>query len=82
MGSSVCPCCIAQIVVCTMAFDSRANLATDIMARFGSVLVTATVIDIQEDLTLSLGAAQPAITPGQSAVVFCEEQIIGGGRIV
>ena len=52
-----------------------------VQLRYRAPAVTATVIDIQENLTLALGAAQPAITPGQSAVVFCGERLLGGGRI-
>ena len=60
----------------------RADAEVQVQLRYRAPAVTATVIDIQENLTLGLGTSQPAITPGQSAVVFCEEQIIGGGRIV
>ena len=60
----------------------RTDAEVQVQLRYRAPAVTATVIDIQENLTLGLGEPQPAITPGQSAVVFCEEQIIGGGRIV
>ena len=60
----------------------RTDTEVQVQLRYRAPAVTATVIDIQENLTLGLGEPQPAITPGQSAVVFCEEQIIGGGRIV
>jgi tRNA-specific 2-thiouridylase len=33
-------------------------------------------------LTLALAAPQAAVTPGQSAVVFAGERVLGGGRIV
>ena len=60
----------------------RTDAEVQVQLRYRAPAVTANVIDIQENLTLGLGEPQPAITPGQSAVVFCEEQIIGGGRIV
>jgi len=39
------------------------------------------VVDVGTELTLTLGDAQPAITPGQSAVVFDGDRVLGGGRI-
>ncbi len=60
----------------------RTDAEVQVQLRYRAPAVTANIIDIQENLTLGLGEPQPAITPGQSAVVFCEEQIIGGGRIV
>jgi tRNA-specific 2-thiouridylase len=33
-------------------------------------------------LTLRLVEPQPAVTPGQSAVLFDGDRVVGGGRIV
>ncbi len=53
--------------------------------RYRAPIVQATVRenDISGDsgVTLELDEAQPAITPGQSAVVFEGERVLGGGRI-
>ena len=34
-----------------------------------------------EHLLLALATSQPAVTPGQSAVIFCGDRVLGGGRI-
>lgn len=53
--------------------------------RYRAPIVQATVRenDVSGDsgVTLELEEAQPAITPGQSAVVFEGERVLGGGRI-
>ncbi len=52
-----------------------------VQLRYRAPAVSATVVDVGADLKLALGAAQPAITPGQSAVVFDGPRVLGGGRI-
>jgi len=50
--------------------------------RHGAPIVDATVLRIHAgDFTLKLGAAQDAVTPGQSAVLYREEVVLGGGWI-
>ncbi|MBT8488920.1 MAG: tRNA 2-thiouridine(34) synthase MnmA [Gemmatimonadetes bacterium] len=51
--------------------------------RYRAPLVEATVraADVEDDMILELDEAQPAITPGQSAVVFEGDRVLGGGRI-
>lgn len=44
--------------------------------------VPATVASLADVLRLALDEPQAAITPGQSAVVFDGERVLGGGRIV
>ncbi|HKJ01690.1 MAG TPA: aminomethyltransferase beta-barrel domain-containing protein, partial [Longimicrobiales bacterium] len=44
--------------------------------------VPATVVDLGSGLSLDLARGVAAVTPGQSAVVFHGERVLGGGRIV
>ena len=49
--------------------------------RYRAPAVMATIVSLGETLELHLHEAQPAITPGQSAVIFDEDRVLGGGRI-
>jgi tRNA-specific 2-thiouridylase len=50
--------------------------------RHRSPTVGATVEQVADTVVLALDEPRPAITPGQSAVLFDGERLIGGGRIV
>lgn len=50
--------------------------------RHGAPIVEATVAGVgSEDFSLELGTAQDAVTPGQSAVLYREDVVLGGGVI-
>lgn len=49
--------------------------------RYRAPTVEATVESVGDVLTLHLHEAQPAVTPGQSAVLFDGIRLVGGGRI-
>ncbi len=50
--------------------------------RHGAPIVDATVLRISADgFTLELGTPQDAVTPGQSAVLYRQEIVLGGGVI-
>lgn len=53
-----------------------------VQMRYRAPAVPATVRALGEALVLELDEAYPAITPGQSAVVFDGPRVLGGGRIV
>jgi tRNA-specific 2-thiouridylase len=50
--------------------------------RYRSPAVTATVTEAAGGLMLELSDPQPAVTPGQSAVFFDGDRLLGGGRII
>lgn len=56
-----------------------------VQLRYRAPVVDAVVAEASEDggsgLTLELAEPQAAVTPGQSAVVFQGDQVLGGGRI-
>jgi tRNA-uridine 2-sulfurtransferase len=53
-----------------------------VQMRYRAPAVAATVASIGGALVLELDEAYPAITPGQSAVIFAGDRVLGGGRIV
>jgi tRNA-specific 2-thiouridylase len=53
-----------------------------VQLRYRATEVPATVVEHGEELSLRLGHGVAAVTPGQSAVVFAGERVLGGGRIV
>jgi tRNA-specific 2-thiouridylase len=50
--------------------------------RYRAATVEATVEERGDGLVLALSEPRPAVTPGQSAVLFDGERLLGGGRIV
>jgi len=53
----------------------------EVQLRYRATPVRATVEHALDRLTLVLDEPQPAVTPGQSAVLFAGERVLGGGRI-
>lgn len=56
--------------------------AVRVQMRYRAPAVEAVVRSIGDRLELALVEPQPAITPGQSAVVFDGARVLGGGRIL
>jgi len=52
-----------------------------VQLRYRAPAAAAVVAGAGAEMTLHFDEAQPAVTPGQSAVVFDEEHVLGGGRI-
>ncbi len=65
-----------------LASPPRAGDTVRVQMRYRAPAVEAEVVECSDQLDLNLVAPQPAITPGQSAVVFDGERVLGGGRIV
>ena len=53
-----------------------------VQLRYRARQVGARVTEIGTSLTVELAEPQAAVTPGQSAVVFDGDRVLGGGRIV
>jgi tRNA-specific 2-thiouridylase len=62
--------------------EPRPGGEVHVQLRYRAPHVPATVRDCGYVLELELGQGVPAVTPGQSAVVFDGERVLGGGRIV
>ena len=53
-----------------------------VQLRYRATEVPSTVVRHGDELSLALGHGVAAVTPGQSAVVFAGDRVLGGGRIV
>lgn len=58
------------------------GMRVSVQLRYRAPAVAATVSYEDDALVLELIEAFPAVTPGQSAVVFDGDKVVGGGRIV
>jgi len=65
-----------------LADPPRRGDTVGVRIRHGAPIVDATVAGVSvEDFSLELGAAQDAVTPGQSAVLYRDDVVLGGGVI-
>ena len=60
------------------------HIGTDILVqlRYRAVPTLARVKALDDKLILALSEPRAAVTPGQSAVIFEGDRMIGGGRII
>lgn len=61
--------------------EIKENLKVQVKIRYSSNLYQATIIQYGENIKVILDNPQKAITPGQSAVFYDKDIIIGGGKI-
>jgi tRNA-specific 2-thiouridylase len=52
-----------------------------VQLRYGAPVVEATIESIAHELVLRLHTPEAAVTPGQSAAVFADDRVLGGGQI-
>ncbi len=52
-----------------------------VQIRYRAPDVSALALSVGESMVLAFDEPQHAVTPGQSAVFFDEERVLGGGRI-
>lgn len=74
-----------RVEISELNWHARRPTAGDqlrVQMRYRAPAVAATVTSIDDALVLELAEAYPAITPGQSAVMFEGDRVLGGGRIV
>jgi tRNA-specific 2-thiouridylase len=65
-----------------LAVPPAAGEAVQVQIRHRAPAADAVVRDLREDaITLDFAEPQRAVAPGQSAVVFLGERVLGGGRI-
>lgn len=72
-----------------LAEAPRPGQEVDVQVRYGAEAVTATVLEPEApeaddgpSLSVRFHRPQPAVTPGQSGVVYRGDRLVGGGRIL
>lgn len=65
-----------------LGFQPVPGTEVEAQLRHRAPPVRATVEEISEQVTLRLHEPRPAVTPGQSAVLFDGARVVGGGRIL
>lgn len=54
----------------------------EVKTRYSSILAKAKIIPFEENIKVIFDEPQRAITPGQSAVFYIDDIVLGGGKIV
>ena len=62
--------------------DIKEPIKVDVKTRYSSKNVVATIVKEGENIKVILDEPQRAITPGQSAVFYKGDIVIGGGKII
>lgn len=56
-------------------------IKVDVKTRYSSKIAKAEIVQIGSDIKITFDEPQRAITPGQSAVFYCGDVVLGGGKI-
>ena len=63
--------------------DVKAPMKVDVKTRYTSKVAKATIKQVEDDkIKVIFDESQRAITPGQSAVFYIDDIVLGGGKIL
>ena len=62
--------------------EIKETIEVDVKTRYSSIVAKAKIIQDGEFINVSFKEPQRAITPGQSAVFYIDDIVVGGGKII
>ena len=61
--------------------DIKKEMEVDVKTRYSSKVAKAKIIKVNDEIKVKFDEPQRAITPGQSAVFYVDDIVLGGGKI-
>lgn len=66
-----------------LLFDEiKGELEVDVKTRYSANVANATIIQENDKIKITFKEPQRAITPGQSAVFYIDDVVVGGGKLI
>lgn len=62
--------------------EIKESIEVGVKTRYSSKIAKAKIVEIDENIKVVFDEAQRAITPGQSAVFYIDDIVLGGGKII
>ena len=62
--------------------DIKEPMEVEVKTRYSTTLAKAKIIKEEDKIKVVLDEPQRAITPGQSAVFYLDDIVLGGGKII
>ena len=64
-----------------LVFSEISKLEVEVKTRYSSKTAKAKIIEVEDKIKVTFEEPQRAITPGQSAVFYVGDIVLGGGKI-
>ena len=65
-----------------MVDEIKTPIEVGVKTRYSSKIASAKIVEIDKNIKVVFDEPQRAITPGQSAVFYIDDIVLGGGKII